>query len=198
MEPGVFSQELSPEARDKAAERHRGRPVRPGEHGATQRDAERAVELMESVGRTEKDIASTLRAIARDDASEAGVRRRELAETAMAGARAAAERAGKLQRLVSWQARHDDVAALLDSVHYAGQLLSDLAPAEEAIAATLAKLASKDSPELAGEQRRLAREALVSARSARNRARALRRLAQTGRQWLPDDHQPAQHGRTRT
>lgn len=198
MEPGAFSEEPSPEARDKAAERQlrRGRPVRPGEHGVTRRDAERAVALLESVGHTEKDIASTLREIAQGDASEAGVRRLALAETAMAGAREAAERAGKLQGLVSQQARNDDVAMLLDSVHYAGRVLADLAPAEEAIAAILAKLAGEDSPELAGEQRRLAREALASARSARDRARALRRLSQTGRQWLPGS-QPAYHGRNR-
>lgn len=95
------------------------------------------------------------------------------------------------------QARRDDVAALPDSVHYACQLLSDLGPAEETIAAILAKLASEDGPELAGEQRHLAREALASARSARNRARALRRLAQEGRQWLPDS-QSARHGGSRT
>jgi len=148
-------------------------------HALAQSDFARAVALMETVARTEKDIAYTLRAMARLDGSEAAARRLRLAEGAVKGAREAAEHGERLRRLADRWARHAEVAALHQSLNHAGRVLADLASTEEDIAGILTKLASNDDSDLAEERRHLADEALAGARRARDRARALRRLAET-------------------
>lgn len=72
------------------------------------------------------------------------------------------------------------MAALHQLLGHAGRVLAGLASTEEDIAYILTKLASKDGSDLAEQRRHLADEALADAQRARDRARALRRLAETG------------------
>lgn len=136
------------------------------------------IQLMETVVCTEKDVANTLRAIAGTDKSEAGARRLRLAEAAIKGAEEAAKRGERLRLLADRWATHADAAALFQLLHHAGTVLADLASTEEGIATELTSLASKDSPDMAEERRHLADEALAGAQHARDRTRALRRLAE--------------------
>jgi len=76
-------------------------------------------------------------------------------------------------------ARQADIAALWRSLHHASSILAGLASTEEDIAATFTKLAAEDDPDLAMKHQRLAAEAVAAARSARTRACALRKLAET-------------------
>jgi hypothetical protein len=135
--------------------------------------------LMEAVGRTEKDIADTLGAMAAADGSKAAARRLALAEEAINGVPQAAGHGEQLQRLAGRWASHAEVAALLHSLHHADRMLADLASTEEDIAAILTRMASKDGSDLAEERRHLGCQALAGAQCARDRARALRRPAET-------------------
>jgi hypothetical protein len=134
---------------------------------------------METVVRTEKDMADTLRAIAGAEESEAAARRLRLAEEAIKGADEAAERGEQLRRLADRWATHADVAALFQLLYHAGTVLADLASTEEGIATELTSLAGQDGSDVADERRHLADEALAGAQRARDRAGALRRLAGT-------------------
>jgi hypothetical protein len=179
VEPYVPGEELdqASQVRDGPA----GRAWR-GRHARVQTDFARAITLMDAVGRTEKDIAGTLRAMAGASGSEAAARWRRLAEEAIEGANEAAERGEQLRRLADRRDRHADEAALRQSLHHAGTVLADLASTEEDIADELTRLTGKDGSDLAEERRHLADEALAGARRARNRARALRKLAETSGQ----------------
>jgi hypothetical protein len=183
VEPNVHGEE--PGQASQAGRKSGGRDLRcvrgawRDEQALVHRDFARAVALMEAVARTEKDIADTLRAMARLGGSEAAARRLRLAEAAIKGAQQAAGHAERLQRMADRWARHAELAALQQSLGHAGRVLADLASAEEDIAGILTKLASKDGSDLAEERRHLADEALAGAQRARDRARALRRLAQS-------------------
>jgi hypothetical protein len=118
--------------------------------------------------------------MARLDGSGAAARRLRLAEAAIKGAHVAAGRGEQLRRLADRWARQAEVAALHQLLGHAGKVLADQASREEDIAYILTKLASKDGSDLAEERWHLADEALVGAQRARDRARALRRLAETG------------------
>lgn len=141
---------------------------------------------MKAVSGTERDIEDTFRTMAQMGESRAAERRLKLAEAAALGAQKAAERATMLQRLSSQEAaqadkaaRQADTAALLRALHRAVPILADLAAAEEDVAHALARLADKDGSDLAAQQRRQAEEAVAAAQSARDRARVLRKLAET-------------------
>jgi hypothetical protein len=71
------------------------------------------------------------------------------------------------------------VAALDQALEHAGNLLADLARAEDDIADILTRLASRNGSDLAARRRRLATQASAAARRARDRAQALRQLATT-------------------
>lgn len=84
-----------------------------------------------------------------------------------------------MRRLADRWATHANVAALFQLLNHAGTVLADLASTEESIATELTSLASKDGSDAADERRHLADEALAGAQRARDRAGALRRLAET-------------------
>jgi len=162
----------------------RGRRTRPGEQALVHSDPAWGAALMEAVSNTERDVAGTFRAMAQAGQGESAARRLRLAEAAAQGSRDAAERARLLQRLGSQEARQArnaarqaDRAALLRALHRAAPILADLAAAETDIAHALAKLADEEGSDLAVQQRGQAEEAVAAAQSARDRARALRKLA---------------------
>jgi len=166
-------------AQDKAAGRDLRSDRRARQRERALSDFAWTIRLMESVVRTEKDMADTLRVIAGADESEAASRRLRLAEAAIKGAEEAAERGEQLRRLADQWATHADLAALFQLLYHACAVLADLASTEEGIATELKSLASKEGSDVAEERRHLADEALAGARRARDRAGALRQLAQT-------------------
>jgi hypothetical protein len=169
------------QAQDKATEPdlRSGRRARTSEHALMLDAFARTITLMETVSRTEEDVADTLRAMARAGGSEAAARRLSLAEEAIKGAHRAAGRGKQLQRMADCWARHSDLIALRRSLDHAGTVLADLASTEDDIAAELTRLASTDGTDLAEKWRHLADEAVAGAQRARDRARALRSLAET-------------------
>ena len=183
MKPGVPGEELgqASQTQDKAAEPdlRSGPRARPSERVLMLDAFTRTITLMETVSRTEEDVADTLRAMARAGGSEAAARRLRLAEEAIKGAPKAVVRGEQLQRMADRWARHSDLTALRQSLDHAGTVLADLASTEEDIAAELTRLASTDGTDLAEEWRHLADEAVTGAQRARDRARALRSLAET-------------------
>jgi len=197
VRPDDYGEELAraSQAQHQAGQRDL-RPVRRArrnEQALLQGNIARTVALMETVARTERAIADTLRAMARADGSEAAARRLRLAEAAVNGAHQATEYGERLQRLADRWARHAAVTALRRSLSHADTVLADLASTEEDIAGILTKLASKDDSDLARERRHLADEALANARVARDRARALWRLAESAASGLS----PGRPGRER-
>jgi len=182
-EPGQGSQ-----PQDQGAEqdlRH-GRRAWRSEHARMAGDFAWTISLMDTVGRTEKDIADTLRAMAAEDGSEAATRRLSLAAEAARGAYDAAEHSEQLRRQADRLARHADVVALLRSVDHAGRVLADLVRMENDIADTLTSLASRGGPGRDAQLRHLAEEALTGAQRASDRARSLHDLAA----WVVGESQP--------
>lgn len=173
-EPGWDSQ-----AQDEAAERdsRSGRRASHYDHALSPGDFARGMALMEAVGRTEQDIADTLRVMAEEDGSEAAARRLRLAGDAVKGAQEAAGHAEQLHRQADRWARHADVTALLRSLRHAGTVLADLARTEKDIAGTLTSLASRSRPDQAAQLRQLAEQASAEAQRADDRARSLHGLA---------------------
>jgi hypothetical protein len=165
-------------AQDEVAERDLRSDRRARRRERALSDFAWTIRLMDSVVRTEKDMADTLQVIAGADESETASRRLRLAEAAIKGAEEAAERSEQLRRLADRWATHADAAALFQLLYHAGAVLADLASTEENIATELTSLASKDGSGAADERRHLADEALAGAQRARDQAGALRRLAE--------------------
>jgi hypothetical protein len=154
-------------AQDEVAERDLRSDRRARRRERALSDFAWTIRLMDSVVRTEKDMADTLRVIAGADESETASRRLRLAEAAIKGAEEAAERSEQLRRLADRWATHADAAALFQLLYHAGAVLADLASTEEGIATELTSLASKDG----------------SAGSEANRKMSVRR----GRGRMPED-----------
>lgn len=173
-EPGQASQ-----AQDQAAERdlRSGRRASHDDHALMPGGFARAMALMEAVGRTEQDIADTLRVMAEEDESEAAARRLRLAGDAVKGAQEAAGHGEQLHQQADRWARRADVTALLRSLRRAGKVLADLARTEEDIAGTLTSLSSRSRPDQAAQLRHLAEQASAEAQRANDRARSLHDLA---------------------
>jgi len=128
-------------------------------------DLARSIALIEMVAQIEKDLAASLRSMAAQDGSEAAARRLRLAEEAIRGAEAAAERSAHLRQVARRWAEHADPVTLHPSLAHADGL------------------ARKDGPDLAAQRRHLADEAQAAARSAADRARALQQLAEASAAW---------------
>ena len=158
--------------------RSQGQAWRAG-HAHMEADLARTVMLLETIARVEKNVASTLQALAGADGTEAAERRLRLAEQAVQGAQAAIDRSEHLQRQAHHWQEHTEVARLHHALDRAGGLLANLARAEKDIAESLTSLASQDGSVLAAQRQRLAKQALTGARRAEARAQALHELAAT-------------------
>jgi len=84
----------------------------------------RSIAVMEMAGRAEEDIAGTLRTIAAQAKGTVAVRRLRLAEDAVQGARAAAERGERLLQQARRWAEHADMVALRRAPDHAGTVLA--------------------------------------------------------------------------
>jgi hypothetical protein len=168
-----------PQVRAAEQDDRSARQARRGEHALTPADFTRLIAVTETTGRVESDLAETLRAMAAQGTGEARARRLRLAENADRGAQAAVKHSERLQQHARWWAEHADVAALDQALEHAGNVLADLARAEDDIADILTRLASRNGSDLAARRRRLATQASAAARRARDRAQALRQLATT-------------------
>jgi hypothetical protein len=142
-EPGLASQAQDRNAeRDLPAARRAWRSQRafvPGDYAG-------AISLMDRVGRTEKDIAATLRAMAGEGKERSQGAAAEAGRGGQGSTMDAAEHAVQLQRQAGQWAEHAGVVALLQSVHHAGRVLTHLACAEKDLAATLTSVASHATP----------------------------------------------------
>lgn len=177
--PGAAARPVS-EAEEAAAQAH-ARSRQAWRRGRAQMEADlaRTVSLLETISRVERDVANTLRALAKADGSDLAVRRLRLAEDAVKGAHAAIERSERLQGQVRMWQEHVEVVRLRHALDRAGGLLTDLACAERDIADILTEMAAEDGSELAAQRHKLAKQALAAARRADTRAVDLRRLART-------------------
>ncbi len=138
-----------------------------------------AISLMNETARTEWDVAETLESLAAQAGVETAARRRRLARDATDGAQAALKRSDQLQQLARRWAEREDIRILQHLLQDAADGLTGLAHLEQSIADTFASLAGQDESGLAAERRQMAAAAAAQARSARDRAQDLRRLART-------------------
>jgi len=155
------------------------RQPRRGERALTLADFTRSITLMETARRVEHDLAESLRAMAAGGRGEDAGRQLRLAKEAEGGAQAAARISERLQEQARRWAEHGEVAMLHQALEHSASVLADLDRAESDLAEVLTDLASHSSPGLAVRRRLLAAEASAAAQHARDRAQALRQLAQT-------------------
>jgi len=150
-----------------------------GERARTLADVSRSITLIETISRVENDLAETLRRIAARDGAEAAARRLRLAEDAARGAQAAARASERLRRQSRQLSQRAELITLHEVLSHATAVLADLDRAESDLAEVLTALADCSDPDLAAQWRQLAAEASAAAQHARDRAHALRQLAQT-------------------
>ena len=158
---------------------HSRRQAWRSEHAHVEADLARTVMLLDTIAQVERNVATTLQALARTDGTESAERRLRLAQEAIQGAQAAIDRSEHLQQQAHRWQEHTEVARLHHALDRAGGLLADLARAEKDIADSLTSLASQDGSVLAAQRQQLAKQALTGARRADARAQALRELAAT-------------------
>jgi len=138
-----------------------------------------SIALMEAVSRVENDLAETLRSMAEQDGDDVAARRLKLAENAARGAQQAGRISAQLRQQACRWAERADAAAVRQALEHTARVLADLDRAESDLAAAFTALASHGLPDMAVRRRLLAAEAAAGARYGRDRARALRQLAQT-------------------
>jgi len=161
------------------------------EYALTLDDFRHSIALMEAVSRVENDLAETLRSMAGQDGDEAAARRLKLAEDAARGAQAAARISARLHEQARRWAERAEAATVGQALEHTARVLADLDGAESDLAAAFTDLARHGPPDVAVRRRLLAAEAAAGAQHARDRARALRQLAQTEAAGAQPDGTPA-------